>query len=145
MHRDAPLRSPFRTASLGELSLANDLQLCSFRTAPGHAQGCLQTLTEQGPNHFCPRQVMSNGQALLQSVPFGWQRLRQSASQWDGSLCPILLPFLFFFHRCFSSGAFCPPSTSGVRNYLPNQLNESLLKRVRAMSGPQQHDCMRSD
>lgn len=139
MHRDVPLRPPFRTASLGELSLANDLQLCPVSTAPGHAQGCLQTLTEQGPNHFCPRQVMSNGQVLLWSIPFG------SVCVTMGWL-PLPNPALILlFHKCFSSGAFCPPSTSGVRNNLPNQLNKSLLKRVRAMLGPQHHDCMRSD
>lgn len=66
-------QTPFRAASLQELWLADDLQLF---VPLGQPEVMLRAasrswLREEGPNNLCPRPVVSCGQALLWSAPFG--------------------------------------------------------------------------
>lgn len=100
-------RSRLRTDFSWELWLADDhLLFVPSGSAPGHAQGPLQTLTQQGPNNFCPRPVMPKGQALLWSTPFVLAEALSVCIVVGGPLptpCPILfrvfLPQMFLLNK----------------------------------------------
>lgn len=113
-------KTPFRTTSWWRVWSADDfLPFFYSRSIPVPAQGSLQTLVEQVPNHFCPRQVRSHGPAWPWSAPLG---CRSCVSPYLGGMTPSAqyCSCSFSFQAVSPPQVFWPPnsasgSTSCVR------------------------------